>query len=111
SAGVLVIGRQTLFRPRFLRLLKNQMPGFITSIKKSLNLQLSAASLLQAKMILIFMLLPFLTLLSAAAVFLHEFLASCAIMQAWLTAPEAFTALNLPTEFLALMPLLKHPQP
>ena len=90
--------------------LKNQMPVFITLIKKSLNPQLSAASLPRVKMILIFMLSPFLILLSAAAVSLPEFSALCVIMKGWLTAPAVFIAQSPPTESLALMPLRKHPQ-
>ena len=55
--------------------------------------------------------LPFLILLSAAAVSLPELSALCEIMKVWLTAQGASIAPDPNTGFSALMPLRNHPQP
>ena len=104
-------GRPKIFPQVLIRLLKNQMPVFIFWTKKYLNPRLSAAGLPPEKMILIFMLLPFLTSFWAAAASLPVLSAWYAIMRVWLTAPEVFTALNRHTAFLEPTPLQKHHQP
>jgi hypothetical protein len=104
-------GKLEKFRLISLLQPENQRPDCTVSTRKLPSPQLSVASLQQAKPIPIFTLSPYLILLSAAAGFLQEFSAPCAIMKDLPTAPEASIVPDLHTEFLEHTPLQKRLQP